>query len=189
MAERDSGNRDKTARGFPISVDDFGNINPRLLEVDGVPTRRMVRLERELAQFRSWLTTKRKDPDRNKPLSEHTADDYIFRVQQFWIFAWANSRQISTSIAPEYADTFVDALDDDSLTKEPAEAVALSNYNVPPAEAVAETLEQPTRPSPISIRDRSRLMARSTTSLTDSTLAWKPGNRVVPGNSPESSHG
>jgi len=101
---------------IPASVE-FELVKDRLLEVDAIPERQLVRVERELSQFESWMLTKGKSPDRNKPLAEQTANDYIFRIQQFLIFTWANTRQITVRIDTQYADAFVEAPDDDTITK------------------------------------------------------------------------
>jgi integrase len=105
---------------IPASVE-FELVKDRLLEVDAIPERQLVRVERELSQFESWMLTKGKSPDRNKPLAEQTANDYIFRIQQFLIFTWANTRQITVRIDTQYADAFVEALDDDTITKDDGE--------------------------------------------------------------------
>lgn len=110
----------------PANDVDFELLNKQLLEVDGLLERQLLPIERELERFRSWMLTKGKDPNRNEPLAEQTAENYIFRLQQFWIFAWANSKQVTTRIDQRFADAYVEALDEDALTKDDGEPYAES---------------------------------------------------------------
>jgi integrase len=129
MREFDSTAGDESPRGYsvdPADEVDFDLLNKRLLEVEGLPDRQLVLIERELERFRAWMLTTGKDPNRGEPLAESTVDNYIFRLQQFLIFAWANSRQVTTRINPELADSYVEALDEDAITTEEGEPYAES---------------------------------------------------------------
>jgi integrase len=109
-----------------IQSQDLDLVNTRLRDADGIGERHLIRLERELSAFKTWMLTKGKDPAKNDPLAEQTCEDYVFRVQQYLIFAWANVGQVTTQIDQQFADAFVEALDDDTITKDNGDPYAES---------------------------------------------------------------
>lgn len=88
----------------------FDLLNDGILEIEQISEKQLVPIERDLRKFRDWALSKGKYRDRNEPLAESTVDDYVFRFQQYLVFSWANSGQITSRIDHTLADAFVDAL-------------------------------------------------------------------------------
>lgn len=76
------------------------------------------------ARVRQWLSTAGKDPERGRGLASKTVDNYLARIDRFLRWVWTEFDGYTTSVRPEHADAYVEALLTDDLAKENGEPYA-----------------------------------------------------------------
>lgn len=93
--------------------DDFDHVPA--VDREGLTQFQAIDYDEHRRQFYEWLTSKGKDPRKEKGLAATTSENYMARVAQFYRWVWEKEGQYTLDVTTDHADRFVEELNTDEI--------------------------------------------------------------------------